>query len=351
MAAHASNNPQTAGMGATLVAPVFVAPAALLDFDRGLAALSSAWTDGLRQLNEDHSLGPHIDYMVRSGMMPEEIGRNHPDRNALTSVLIGEAIERIDCQDRPFQVEGWRHPDRGERRFAVSVQPPDHPDRRRQCRCAGSAEIAERLLEELSDLDDPEQDNVCFSVIKVGPFEADPKGPISLRPKWTARFHARRGCRPVRSNRTMSRTRCKGMRRLRRPADGATMDRMVMAPYAKARRSFFGAAGWQPMVGHEGQRWSRRHGTLNVWNGRWKAETLAQSGEGLCPTSGQAAVATGSGVGSGARPEAGKSQLVNMFLGEAMVPETRRLPTTEFAWGDVPQMVVTSHRWQCGQGA
>ncbi|MEM7752158.1 MAG: hypothetical protein AAF230_02025 [Pseudomonadota bacterium] len=40
-------------------------------------------------------------------------------------------------------------------------------------------------------------------------------------------------------------------------------------------------------------------------------------------------------------PGSGKSQLVNMFLGEAVVPDGVSLPTTEYAWGEVPRMVVT----------
>lgn len=40
-------------------------------------------------------------------------------------------------------------------------------------------------------------------------------------------------------------------------------------------------------------------------------------------------------------PGAGKSQLVNMFLGEAVVPDGAELPTTEYAWGDKARMIVT----------
>ncbi len=40
-------------------------------------------------------------------------------------------------------------------------------------------------------------------------------------------------------------------------------------------------------------------------------------------------------------PGAGKSQLVNMFLGETVVPEGAVLPTTEYVWGETPRMVVT----------
>ncbi|MCG6883159.1 MAG: hypothetical protein LJE62_05325 [Silicimonas sp.] len=40
-------------------------------------------------------------------------------------------------------------------------------------------------------------------------------------------------------------------------------------------------------------------------------------------------------------PGAGKSQLVNMFLGEQVVPEGAVLPTTEYAWGEAAQMIIT----------
>lgn len=165
MAAHAANNPQTAGMGATLVAPVFVRDS-LYWVSIGDSPFYLVRGGRLRQLNEDHSLGPHIDYMVRSGMMPEEIGRNHPDRNALTSVLIGETIERIDCPDRPFQLKD------GDILIVASdglqfLQNAQINEIVARSANKDSAAIAEALLEELRELDDPEQDNVCFSVIKV----------------------------------------------------------------------------------------------------------------------------------------------------------------------------------------
>ena len=165
MAAHTSSNPDTAGMGATLVAPVFMADK-LFWISIGDSPLYLFRDGELRQLNEDHSLGPHIDYMVRSGMMAEDIGRNHPDRNALTSVLIGETIERIDCPEKPFTLadndilivasDGLQ--------FLSNTQISDIVTENAD---ANSAEIADLLLEQLSALEDPEQDNICFSVIKV----------------------------------------------------------------------------------------------------------------------------------------------------------------------------------------
>ncbi|MCV6592572.1 MAG: protein phosphatase 2C domain-containing protein [Silicimonas sp.] len=165
MAAHASSNPRTAGMGATLVAPVFIRDQ-LFWISIGDSPLFLLRNGRLRQLNEDHSLGPHIDYMVRSGMMTEDVGRNHPDRNALTSVLIGEPIERIDCPDRPFRLrngdilivasDGLQFLTNGQITRTVEEQA-----------AFGSAAIAQALLEGLTEVDDPDQDNVCFSVIRV----------------------------------------------------------------------------------------------------------------------------------------------------------------------------------------
>lgn len=40
-------------------------------------------------------------------------------------------------------------------------------------------------------------------------------------------------------------------------------------------------------------------------------------------------------------PGSGKSQIVNMFLGEQIVPEGVSLPTTEYAYGEEAQMVIT----------
>ncbi|QMU58338.1 MAG: SpoIIE family protein phosphatase [Boseongicola sp.] len=164
MAAHTSTNPDTAGMGATLVAPVFVRDK-LFWISIGDSPLYLYRGGELRQLNEDHSLGPHIDYMVRSGMMSEDVGRNHPDRNALTSVLIGESIERIDCPDTPFQMHD------GDILIVASDGLQFLSNRHirnvlRDNTKASSSQIAEVLLRELRTLDDPEQDNICFSVIK-----------------------------------------------------------------------------------------------------------------------------------------------------------------------------------------
>lgn len=42
------------------------------------------------------------------------------------------------------------------------------------------------------------------------------------------------------------------------------------------------------------------------------------------------------------KPKSGKSQLINLFVGQKLVPEDAELPTTEFAWGETACMTVTA---------
>ena len=52
-------------------------------------------------LNEDHSLAPLLDELVRQGEMSEDDALQHPRRHHLRSALTGDAIELIDlARDR-----------------------------------------------------------------------------------------------------------------------------------------------------------------------------------------------------------------------------------------------------------
>ncbi len=162
---HIQGNMETAGMGATLIAPVFIGRS-LFWISVGDSPLL-LYRDGiLRQLNEDHSMAPQIDFMIRSGMMAEDVGRNHPDRSCLTSVLGGEQIARIDCPTEPFDVQN------GDVFIAASdgIQYLNGDEITAILDNLGnqsSQVIADRLLRDLETHGDPEQDNASFSVIKV----------------------------------------------------------------------------------------------------------------------------------------------------------------------------------------
>ncbi|MEE4187610.1 MAG: protein phosphatase 2C domain-containing protein [Roseobacter sp.] len=154
-----------AGMGSTLVAPVI--------FDNRLYWISVGDSplylfrgSHLFRLNEEHSLANRMDKMVARGEISREEAETHPDRACLTSVLMGRAIPEIDCRDAPIEL---RHNDIliaasdglqfiGEQQIARDVF---------AARDLPSADIGSRLLQSVIDLDDPDQDNVSFCVLKI----------------------------------------------------------------------------------------------------------------------------------------------------------------------------------------
>ncbi len=162
---HAISHPETQGMGATLVVPALVENR-LWWISVGDSPLFLFRNGKLRQLNEDHSMAPQIDMMVQAGLLDAEAAANHPDRNCLVSVLMGAKIARIDCPAKPFELmagdivvcssDGLQ--------YLTNAQIEKLLAKYRKTR---STEIAERLLDELNKLDDPDQDNISFTVIKV----------------------------------------------------------------------------------------------------------------------------------------------------------------------------------------
>ena len=170
---HALNHPETQGMGATLVVPCLVENR-LWWISVGDSPLYLYRNGKLTQLNEDHSMAPQIDFMVKQGLMSAEEGANHPDRNCLLSVLMGAKIPKIDCPTEPHELKA------GDilvcssdgLQFLTDAQIEKVLTKYRKTR---STEIAERLLDELGTLADPDQDNISFTVIKVNDASARPK--------------------------------------------------------------------------------------------------------------------------------------------------------------------------------
>ncbi|MES0863676.1 protein phosphatase 2C domain-containing protein [Ruegeria sp. SCPT10] len=98
------NNPDSKGMGATLIATV-VRDNQLYWLSVGDSPLYLIRNGEIQKLNEDHSMAPQIDAMVASGQLSAEVAAQHPDRNCLTSAVLGEEIPRIDCPETPMALE------------------------------------------------------------------------------------------------------------------------------------------------------------------------------------------------------------------------------------------------------
>jgi PPM family protein phosphatase len=165
--AQVSQNPAMRGMGATLVAVVFFENR-MRWISIGDSPLYLYRSGTLRQLNADHSLAPQIDLMVRTGQLDAESARNHPDRNSLTSVVMGARIPLMDCPPEPQQLEpgdvvvlasdGLQFLDNG----AIA-------EVLRKCGDKGATDIARDLLEAVRALGHPDQDNISFVVVRLLP--------------------------------------------------------------------------------------------------------------------------------------------------------------------------------------
>jgi len=176
---YVKQNPKTGGMGATLVVPVILENR-LFWVSVGDSPLYLFRQGELKQLNEDHSMAPQIDLMVKSGLLDAETAADHPDRNCLTSVMMGVKIPKMDCPKQPTELK------EGDIIVCASdglqflsnktIERLLNKNRRKR-----ATEIAEVLLDELGRLDDPDQDNITFCIIKVNDVSVAPKKPRQIR--------------------------------------------------------------------------------------------------------------------------------------------------------------------------
>lgn len=164
------SRPDQHGMGATLVAPVFLHNR-LYWISVGDSPLYLLRGEKLSRLNHEHSMARRLDAQVRSGLITQYQADQDPDRYCLTSVLFGHQVPEIDCRERPLNLEAGDiivvASDGilalNEERIAETLY---------QFRDRPSAEIGAALMQRISEADDPDQDNVSVCVVKVEAAEA-----------------------------------------------------------------------------------------------------------------------------------------------------------------------------------
>ncbi|WP_052261715.1 PP2C family protein-serine/threonine phosphatase [Leisingera sp. ANG-M1] len=167
---YAGGRPESRGMGTTLLAPVLFQDR-LYWISVGDSPLYLFRNESLLRLNADHSMAAEFADLVAQGRMAAAEAAGHPDRHCVTSVLNGAEIRRVDCRSAPVRL----HP--GDILLAAS----DGLQFLAEAEIAGvlaaerhstSARIGAVLMQQLEQLNAPEQDNAAICVIK--PFDPRP---------------------------------------------------------------------------------------------------------------------------------------------------------------------------------
>ncbi len=158
-------NPDARGMGATLVGLILIENR-LFWMSVGDSPLYLFRDGALSQLNEDHSMAPQIDFMAKQGLIDPEAAKTHPDRNSLTSAITGDKVDKIDCPPQPYLLKAddivVLSSD------GIQYLEEEHIEELlKEHRDSSCADIARAFMAAIEDLDDPDQDNVSFAVLKV----------------------------------------------------------------------------------------------------------------------------------------------------------------------------------------
>ncbi|MEO8242391.1 MAG: protein phosphatase 2C domain-containing protein [bacterium] len=183
VASEISTNPDRTGMGTTFVAPVFLRNR-LYWVSVGDSPLYLMRGNRLSRLNQEHSFAKRLDRLVSDGLISKRDADLDPDRQCLTSALSGGFVAEIDLPDRPLELldgdvvivasDGLLFIDESQVARLV-FENRDRP----------STEISARLIREIQENDDPQQDNVSLCVIKVSqPAPAEKlQPPAPIRPR------------------------------------------------------------------------------------------------------------------------------------------------------------------------
>lgn len=157
-------SPNTAGMGTTLLTAIIL-DGYLYWASVGDSPLYLMRNNRLIQLNDDHSMARQIDQMVHAGQLTPEAAQDHPNRNTLTSVIMGDCIGDMDCSITPLEMR------KGDILIAATdgVRSLAHAD---LLRCILSSnqsakEISASIIAKIDALKNPNQDNLALCVAQI----------------------------------------------------------------------------------------------------------------------------------------------------------------------------------------
>ena len=159
----AADAPELAGMGTTLVAALFF-PDRCEWLSVGDSLLLLCRHGEVERINPLHIYANELDEQVRQGVLSEEEARMDPERNALTSALMGVAVEEVAQGELPLQA--------GDIVLLASDGLGTLPESEIAAACAsseseGAEQVANTLMARIDSLERESQDNA--TVIAVRP--------------------------------------------------------------------------------------------------------------------------------------------------------------------------------------
>jgi serine/threonine protein phosphatase PrpC len=170
-----AKNPKLSGMGATLIA-AYITPKSINWASVGDSVLYLFRDRKLKRLNQDHSMLPVLQESVRRGKITQDEAQIHPHRNALRSALTGEDIPMVDLQDESLRLQN------GDLVVLatdgiLTLSEPEIRSVLDRCKAETAQVIASQLMEAVTQINRPRQDNTLVEVIKV-------KGSVRVSFRW-----------------------------------------------------------------------------------------------------------------------------------------------------------------------
>jgi serine/threonine protein phosphatase PrpC len=153
-------------MGATLVA-VLWKPGALQWISVGDSSLYLFRRGKLKRLNADHSMAPLLDAQAANGEITAEEAAKHPKRGTLRAALADQKVTLYDLREEAFLLE------KGDLLFAASdglntVREPELQALLKKSDGQGADQIAQALLQAVTEVRKPKQDNTTVALIRNG---------------------------------------------------------------------------------------------------------------------------------------------------------------------------------------
>lgn len=161
-------NPECNGMGGTLIAAAFTGEH--LDFiSVGDSPLWLCRENSLQRINQDHSKKSELMQLVEEGVMTEQDVAVHPQRNQLTSAVMGYDVDMVDINSIALKV--------GDIVLLASdgIESIPEQDIAAICHRFNQSDpqiLAEHIVSYVDSLDKDYQDNATVMVLKVSQ-EAD----------------------------------------------------------------------------------------------------------------------------------------------------------------------------------